>query len=79
MVRDGCTGDVLGGKDLVVLVQQSSGEVIDGADGTECHGSVLSPEQVGSEHHCQVGVVHLVDLTLCGHLHGQACMFVEYH
>lgn len=38
-------------EDLEVLVQEDSGEVVDGSDGAQGHGGVSTPEQVGAEHH----------------------------
>ena len=58
-------GEVLSREDLLVVVQQGSCEVVDGSDGTERHGSILAPKQIGPKHHGQVSVVHLVHLTPC--------------
>lgn len=48
----------------MLLVQQAPGEVVDWSDGTERHGVVSPPEQVGTEHHRQVAVGHLIYFTV---------------
>lgn len=60
-----------------MVVQQGSCEVVDGSDGTKCHGSILAPQQIGPKHHGQVSIVHLVHLTPCRHLQGQASVEME--
>lgn len=51
-------------KNQMMLVQQSSGEVVDWPNSTQRHGVVLSPQQVGAKHHSQVAVGHLVRFTV---------------
>lgn len=55
-------------ENVLVQVEQDAGEVVDWSDGTESHGGVLSPQQVGAEHHGQVCVGHLVHLAFSRHL-----------
>lgn len=55
-------------ENFLVQVEQGAGEVVDWSDGTECHGGVLSPQQIGAKHHSQVCVGHLVHLALSRHL-----------
>lgn len=55
-------------KDQMLLVQQASGEVVDWPDGAEGHGVVSSPEQVGTKHHSQVTVGHLIHFAVGCHL-----------
>lgn len=56
----------------MLLVQQAPGEVVDWSDGAEGHGVVPPPQQVGSEHHGQVAVGHLVDFAAGRYLQGQS-------
>lgn len=56
------------GEHQMLLVQQGPGEVVDRTNGAQCHGVVLTPQQVGSKHHSQVAVGHLVDFTVGCHL-----------
>lgn len=52
------------GEDQMLLVQQGPGEVVDWSDGTERHGVVSPPEQVGTKHHSKVTVGHLIHFTV---------------
>lgn len=49
--------------DVLMQVEQDAGEVVDWSDGAQGHGGVLSPKQIGAEHHGQVCVGHLVHLA----------------
>lgn len=53
----------------MLLIQQGPGEVVDWPDGAEGHGVVPPPQEVGTEHHGQVTVGHLVHLAVGRHLH----------
>lgn len=52
----------------MLLVQQAPGEIVDGSNGAEGHGVVPPPQQVGSKHHGQVAVGHLVYFAAGRHL-----------
>lgn len=54
---------------LRLVVQEELGEGVDGVDGLEGDGSILGPQQVGAEDHSQVGVGHLVLVTVGRNLH----------
>lgn len=60
----------------MLLVQQAPGEVVDWSDGTERHGVVSPPEQVGAEHHRQVAVGHLIHFAVGRYLETDVVMWL---
>lgn len=53
------------------MVQQKLGEGVDGIDGLEGDGHILVPQEIWAKNHCQVGVCHLVHITVIRHLCGK--------
>lgn len=57
-------------KELLLVVQQELGKGVDGVDGFQGDGYIFGPQQIWAKHNCQVGVCHLVSVTvsrdLCG-------------
>lgn len=66
-------------KQLLLVVQQEFGKGIDGIDGFQSDGYIFGPEEIWAKHNCQVGVCHLVSVTVSRDLCGKERDHCESH
>lgn len=54
---------------LHLVVQEELGKGVDRIDGFEGYSCIFSPQQVWAKNYCQIGIGHLVDITVGRDLH----------